>query len=161
MLALAPISVVLNHFDNLNLPSVVADQSSLLGSDISAAEILAIKSLKCNKPPGYISEFYKKFATEICPLLKAMFNELLSSGHLPPTLRQTSITLLPKGGKDHLQCASYCPISLLNVDYKISSKVLAMKYGENSPTNNFIGPNRLHTNYLYMLMILFYMFQTH
>ena len=44
-----------------------------------------------------------------------MFNESLSSGQLPPTLRQAAITLLPKS------------LSLLNVDYKILSKVLAAR----------------------------------
>lgn len=56
-----------------------------------------------------------------------MFNESLSSGCLPSTLLQAAITLLPKGGKDPLQCASYRPISLLNTDYKIVSKILAAR----------------------------------
>lgn len=112
-----------SFFNKLTLPSVPAEQNSLLGGEISNAEILqAIKSLKCNKTPGpdgYTYEFYKKFTLELCPLLQAMFNESLSSGCLPSTLRQAAITLLPKGGKDPLQCASYRPISLLNTDYKI------------------------------------------
>ena len=71
-------------FNNLHFPSVPAEQNSLLGGAISKAEILkAINSLKCNKTPGpdgYSSEFYKKFAPKLCPLLQAMFNESLSSG---------------------------------------------------------------------------------
>ena len=69
----------------------------------------------------------KKITLKIYPLLQAMFNESLSSGHLPPTLRPAAITLIPKGGKSPLQCSSYRPISLLNVDYKILSKVLAAR----------------------------------
>lgn len=56
-----------------------------------------------------------------------MFNESLSSGQLPPTILQAAITLIPKKDKDPLQCASYRPISLLNVDYKILSKILAVR----------------------------------
>ena len=56
-----------------------------------------------------------------------MFNESLSSEALPPTLRQAAITLIPKKGKDPLQCASYRPMSLLNGDYKILSKILAAR----------------------------------
>lgn len=120
----------LSHLsDYLHLPSVPAEQNSLLGGVISNAEILeAIKSLKCNKTPrpdGYTSEFFQRFAPNLCPLLRAMFNEFLSFGHLPPILRQAAITLLPKGGKDPLHCSFYCLISLLNVDYKILFKVLA------------------------------------
>ena len=56
-----------------------------------------------------------------------MFNESLSSEELPPTLQQAAITLIPKKGKDPLQCASYRPISLLNGDYKILSKIQAAR----------------------------------
>lgn len=42
-----------SFFNKLTLPSVPAEQNSLLGGEISNAEILqAIKSLKCNKTPG-------------------------------------------------------------------------------------------------------------
>lgn len=69
----------LNHFfDKLTFPSVSAEQNSLLGGQISNEEILrAIKLLKFNKTPGpdgYSSEFYKKSASQLCPLLKDMFN---------------------------------------------------------------------------------------
>ena len=56
-----------------------------------------------------------------------MFNESLSSEELPPTLQQAAITLIPKKGKDPLQCTSYRPIPLLNGDYKILSKILAAR----------------------------------
>ncbi len=46
---------------------------------------------------------------------------------LPLTLRQASITLLPKDGKDPTLCNSYRPISLLNVDVKILAKILAFR----------------------------------
>ncbi len=56
-----------------------------------------------------------------------MLNESLSLGYLPPSLRQAAITLIPKGGKDLLQCSSYRPISLLNTDYKVLSKILSTR----------------------------------
>ena len=120
-----------SFFDKLTFPSIPSDHNPPLGGEISNTEILeAIQSLKCNKTPGpdgFTSEFYKKIATELSPLLQAMFNESLSSEELPPTLRQAAITLIPKKGKDPLQCASYRPISLLNGDYKILSKILAAR----------------------------------
>ena len=86
-------------FNNLTLPSVLAKQISVFGGESSNAELLrAIKCLKCNKTPGldrYATEFYLKIC--ICPLLQAMYNESLSTGHLPSTLRQAVIPLLPKG----------------------------------------------------------------
>lgn len=62
---------------------------------------------------------------QLAPLLQAMFKEALSIGTLPMTLRQASVSLLPKKDKDPLLCTSYGPIPLLNVDFKVLSKVLA------------------------------------
>lgn len=41
-----------------------------------------------------------------------------------PTLQQAAITHLPKAGINPIQCASYQPVSLLNIDYKILFKIL-------------------------------------
>ena len=53
-------------FNNLQFPSVPAEQNSLLGGAISNAEFLkAINSLKCNKTPGpngYSSELHSSYA---------------------------------------------------------------------------------------------------
>ena len=56
-----------------------------------------------------------------------MYNEALSLGRLPPTLTNATVTLLLKKYKDPLLCSSYRPISLLNVDYKILAKILALR----------------------------------
>ena len=56
-----------------------------------------------------------------------MFTESYNSGILPNTLNQACISLLLKKGKDPLSCGSYRPISLLNVDFKLLSKLLARR----------------------------------
>lgn len=56
-----------------------------------------------------------------------MYNEALLLGHLPPTLNSAVITLLLKKDKDPTLCSSFRSISLLNVDYKILAKVLALR----------------------------------
>lgn len=56
-----------------------------------------------------------------------MYNEALLFGHLPPTLNNAAITLLLKKDKDPTLCSSFRPISLLNVDYKILAKILALR----------------------------------
>lgn len=90
-----------------------------------------------------------------------MFNESLSSGKLPPTLRQAAITLIPKKGKDPLQCASYRPISLLNVDYKILSKQLAARLEKllpqiiNSDQTGFILNRHSSSNLRRLLNIVY------
>ncbi len=56
-----------------------------------------------------------------------MFNHSLDQSKLPSSLMQAHITVLLKPDKDALDCSSYRPISVLNVDVKILSKVLASK----------------------------------
>lgn len=56
-----------------------------------------------------------------------MFKEALSLGILPMPLRQASISLLAKKDRDLLLCSSYRPISLLHVDFKILTTVLAKR----------------------------------
>ena len=46
---------------------------------------------------------------------------------MPQSMSKAIISLLPKPGKDPMQLGSYRPISLLNCDYKILSKILALR----------------------------------
>lgn len=82
---------------------------------------------KCPGPDGFPVEFYKLFFDKLAPALIEMFNESYSKMKLPPTLNQASISLLLKKDKDALNCSSYRPISLLNVDFKLLSKTLALR----------------------------------
>ena len=89
--------------------------------------INAIQSGRAAGPDGFPIEFLKTFSDKLLPLLLNMFNDSLSRGTLPQTLTNALITLLLKPGKDANECGSYRPISLLNADYKILAKVLAIR----------------------------------
>lgn len=56
-----------------------------------------------------------------------MYIESFGVSTLPPTLRQANISLLLKPNKNPLEYSSYRPLSLLNVDFKILSKLLALR----------------------------------
>ena len=72
-------------------------------------------------------DFYKKFSDQLAPLLLDMFNYSWSQGRLPDSLNEASIILLLKPGRDASKCGSYRPVSLLNTDIKILSKLLATR----------------------------------
>lgn len=55
-----------------------------------------------------------------------MYSEAMLDSYLLPTLMNATIILLLKKDKDPLLHSSYRPISVLNVDYKIVSKILAL-----------------------------------
>lgn len=117
--------------DKIDFPQVAEDRIEILGGPITVAEVQeAIKSLQSGKSPGpdgFTTEYYKSFSNLLSPYLTNMYNEAFVLRHLPDTLSEATISLLLKKDKDPLLCSSYRPISLLNVDFKILSKVLAVR----------------------------------
>uniref|UniRef100_A0A673FPW0 Reverse transcriptase domain-containing protein n=1 Tax=Sinocyclocheilus rhinocerous TaxID=307959 RepID=A0A673FPW0_9TELE len=120
-----------NFFSTLNIPTVNSNLVDQLEVPINIEELIqAATSLQCGKcpgPDGYPVEFYKKFMNKLAPILIEMYNESLKLLKLPQTLNQASISLILKKNKDPLECSSYRPVSLLNVDFKLLSKLLSMR----------------------------------
>lgn len=54
-----------------------------------------------------------------------VYNALGQKTAFPPDAPLAHISVIPKEGKDPSQCGSYRPISLLNVDLKLFTKLLA------------------------------------
>ncbi|XDV14321.1 hypothetical protein PO909_014592 [Leuciscus waleckii] len=119
---------MLNDMTFLQVDAVSANE---LGGLITTAEVQeAINSLQSGKSPGqdgFTVEYYKTFSALLAPVLRDMFNAAFRQRRLPDTLSKATISLIPKKGKDPLLCGSYRPISLLNVDLKILSMVLALR----------------------------------
>ena len=122
-------SGISSFLTDLDLPKLTVDQRDRLDRPITVGEIMEIiKDLPTSKAPGldgFTSEFYKAYAEELSPLLLGTYNEALEKGNLPPSLTEAVITLIPKEGRDPLECKNYRPISLTSCDSKIFSKILA------------------------------------
>jgi hypothetical protein len=112
-----------------NLPKLSPQESVNLENPINQFECKKIiQSMPKNKSPGCDGlpvEFYLKFWDKIKdPYIQAL-NFSFQEGHMSTTQQRSIITLLPKKGKDLELLKSWRPISLLNTDYKIATKIIA------------------------------------
>jgi len=116
--------------------------------------LLAINGMKTNKSPGLDGltvEFYQKISNQISPLLHKSICQSYDKGELTRSQKQSIFSLIfKKGNPEDLE--NWRPISLLNVDYKIIARVLALRLQNVLPSiismdqqgfikNRFIGYN--------------------
>ena len=89
----------------------------------------AISTFENNKSPGndgLTGEFYKTFSKILLNDLQELYTEISEVGRMPDSMRQAVITCIYKKG-DTEDITNWRPISLLNYDYKIFTKILATK----------------------------------
>ncbi len=97
--------------------------------DITVEECsISLAELNNNKSPGsdgFTTEFYKFFWPDIKQHVYNSFQYSFQSGILSNNQREAILSLLPKPNKDLRFLKNWRPISLLNTDYKILTKLLA------------------------------------
>lgn len=110
------------------MPGLLDEVALELDNPISTDEFLAaLKTMKIGKAPGQMGIHclvIRHFQT-YWPRVVSAFNSLRDDHTIPDLTLQVHVTVIPKEGKDPAQCASYCLISLLNVEQKIFIKILA------------------------------------
>jgi len=115
--------------NNTALTTVSQEVAILCDESISLDECKkALGEMANNKSPGsdgFTVEFYKFFWDDIKELVFASFNQAFNKGELSIEQRRGVISLVPKKGKDNRYLKNWRPISLLNIDYKILTKVLS------------------------------------
>lgn len=140
-----PFATDIHRFlEKISLPSISEDEKEQLSAPFTPEEVLqAIKSMPSGKTPGldgYSVEFYKAFWVQIEPLFMPMVTDFFENGVLPDTMKTAIISLIHKKDKDAAECASYHPISLLPVDFKILSKLIAHRLEDLLP--QIINPDQ-------------------
>lgn len=100
--------------NSIDIPTIDILTQILLDQPITLEEIYSsIKEINNGKAPGpdgFLCEFYKKFSEQLAPLLLQMFEHSLSSGTLPNTLTEATISVITKKDKNPAECSSYRPI---------------------------------------------------
>lgn len=118
--------------NSLQLPTLTEEQNNTLIAEITESEFLAtISKLKVGKSPGsdgYTAEWYKEFKSDLIPVLLPTLNWALEKSQIPPSWNEAIISAIPKEGKDKTKCASYRPISVLNLDYKMFTSIMARRF---------------------------------
>ena len=107
-----------------------SDQASSCEGQMTCDEMtLALRSMNANKAPGpdgLSVEFYAKFWDRLGPYLCRVLNACYRAGEMCESMKTSNTRVIFKKG-DRKNLKNWRPISLLNVDYKICSKVLSLR----------------------------------
>ena len=127
---LDPDEATLNSFFPESV-KLTEEQKNTSDQNITEHDLLtALKSMPNNKSPGsdgFTAEFYKFFWTDIKESFFDSVQYNYENRSLGSSQKLGLISLLPKKNKNPLFLKNWRPLSLLNVDYKIIAKVIAMK----------------------------------
>ena len=119
--------------ENINCRIGLADRETCEG-DITESEIqMAIEGLKGGKSPGSDGlggGFYKMYRDVLGPILLKVYGYVERSRRLPRTMGLGVVTLIYKNKGSKLELENYRPISVLNNDYKLLTRVFANRLKE-------------------------------
>ena len=115
--------------DKMSLPKLYENQTLKCEGAINECELLkALTSMDNDKSlgnDGITKEFYIKFWDVVKEPLCASIQQSFIAGELSTSQKQAIIKLIEKKDRDKRFIKNWRPISLLNVDMKLISKVLA------------------------------------
>lgn len=125
-----------------------SNANAALMDEITTAELFfAIRSSASRKSPGsdgIPKEFYIKAFDIIHPQLNMIINEALQ-GNIPEKFVEGVIVLCKKKAGDQT-IKAYRPISLLNYDYKLLSRILKDRLGKVMIENNLLNSSQKCSN---------------
>ena len=120
----------LQYLEKLNTPTLNSDEQSLCEGKLTLQECWeALTSMQKGKSPGnngFTKEFCVASFGELGKLLLSVFHYAFEVGELSSSQKQ-KITLIQRKDRDNMLIKNWIPISLINVDIKITSKALAFR----------------------------------
>ena len=131
-------------FLNDNIPKLTQENMISCEKEITENECYkALQTFTNNKSPGndgLSKEFYLKFWRELSQPLMECYVHSQREGMLSVSQRQAIIVLIDKKDKDRQYLTNWRPISLLNLDYKLLTKILANRI--KPVLSSIISPNQ-------------------
>ena len=132
-----PVDSSLNSLFFDDLPKIDHSDNLFLEKKIEKDEFLhALKEMKPNKSPGsdgltnaFYLNFFHLFGDVLCKIINLAYED----GELSETQKLSYITLICKDETRSEEMKCYRPISLLNIDYKIISKIITIRLGKVLP----------------------------
>jgi hypothetical protein len=127
---------------DITLPTLTPAQQEHLGDEITRDEVkAALQSAKAHSAPGPTEEtlgFYKFIFQQIPYFFTRCINNIVFNDDILDNasllwIKKQRVLYIPKPGKDLLLPSSYRPMSLLEVLYKIPSKILTDRIGNILP----------------------------
>ena len=119
----------LEFLADINTPSLSSDNQKVCDTSLTLMELYdALNGIPASKIPGnngLTKEFYIAFFDKLGPWVLKCLSFASEKGVLTNSQRQAVITPVEKKGRDKHHIKNWRPISLLNVDAKIISKVMA------------------------------------
>lgn len=155
-----PIDAALQEDLLSSLPrKLTFDQALSCEGEIRLDELtLAMKNMNRNKSPGpdgLSVEFYARFWDRLAPHLCRVLNACYQTGEMCDSMKMSNTHVIFKKG-DRKNLKNWRPISLLNVDYKLCSKLLSLRLSKVleyivDPDQTCSVPGRKITSNLHLL----------
>ena len=123
---------------DVEIPSLSNEEQIEMENDLTMEEIKrVIKLFSRNKTPGddgFSVEFYEAFLDLLGGNLLDCYNEAFHENQLSISQRRGIISLIPKSEENLNEITCWRPITLLNVDYKILSRIMATRIEPSLPS---------------------------
>ena len=123
---------------DVEIPKLTNEEQTEMENDISTEEIKKVVTLfQKNKTPGddgFSVEFYEAFIDLLGGNLLDCYNEAFHENQLSISQRRGIISLIPKSEENLNEITCWRPITLLNVDYKILARIIAMRIEPSLPS---------------------------